>query len=172
MAYKSFQDLWKEMKEKNTNPFGMTLEADESEDDLSNGRGYRTQSAQPKSASQKAMLNGEDEYNPKIMVEKPGESIHSEKWDDCIRDVQSKGEKVNAFAVCTAQLGQESFKSQYQHLAYTKSLVKKARTETQKMGIGFAGPVPTSLLADQDLEPIADDSEEYLANGEGCEYVL
>ena len=152
---------------------------------------------------EKAMTNGEDEPTFDTTVEKPGASIHSAKWDDCIRDVQSKGNAGNAYAVCTAKLGEEAFKSEVKHLAYVKSEIKKAQREVEetakaskeeinrklteinrqilaegkkgdtatlralqakeeelenelddisKMGTEAAGPVPESLLADQDLE--------------------
>ena len=95
------------------------------------------------------MLNGEEHDTIEMELHKPGPAIHSEKWDQCVKDVKSKNSGANAFAVCTAQLGEESFKSEYRHLSYTKSLINKAR---KGMGIGFAGPIPSSLLARQDLE--------------------
>lgn len=82
---------------------------------------------------------------------KPGESIHSAKWDSCVQQVADNNPKANAYAVCTAQLGEESFKSQFKDLAYTKSEINKAR-KIIKMDIDSAGPVPNSLLAEQDLE--------------------
>ena len=79
---------------------------------------------------------------------KPGTSIHTPEWDNCIQQVQNQG-GVNGYAVCTAQMGEESFKSEFRHLSYVKSQVSKAK---KAMGIGFAGPIPESLLARQDLE--------------------
>jgi hypothetical protein len=116
--------------------------------------------------TEKASTNGEVD-NPHAeeneMVEKPGESIHSAKFDDCVRDVQSKNPKANAYAVCVAQLGDEAFKSEHRHKAYIKSKIKEAKKE---MGIGFAGPTPESLLARQDMEAEADESEEAIREGE------
>jgi len=118
----------------------------------------------------KAMTNGEDEYVPNAEfgddVQKPGESIHSEEWDACVREVQSKvgNAKANAYAVCTAKLGDTAFKSQVRHLAYVKSEIKKARKEVEKMGIEAAGPIPNSELARQDLEGEADDEENRVQN--------
>lgn len=114
--------------------------------------------------AEKDMTNGEkdDPHETKEKkVEKHGESIHTKEWDDCIRDVQSKdgNHKANAYAVCTAKLGEQSFKSQYRHMAYIKSLVTKAVKEVHKMGIGAAGPVPSSLLARQDLQGEAYEEE-------------
>ncbi len=87
----------------------------------------------------------------KTRTEKPGESIHSAKWDDCVAEVKASGTGKNAYAVCTAQLGDEAFKSQY-HGLVSKHQVEKAQKELKKFGIEEAGPVPNSLLARQDLE--------------------
>jgi antitoxin component of MazEF toxin-antitoxin module len=88
---------------------------------------------------------------PPFQVSKPGPSIHTAKWDKCIEDVKRRG-GANAYAVCTAQLGEEAFKSEVRHMGYVKSLIAKARKEIKKMGIGDAGGIPHSLLARQDLE--------------------
>jgi hypothetical protein len=81
-------------------------------------------------------------------VEKPGTSIHSPKWDKCVEQVEGNAEGVNAYAVCTAMLGDESFKSMDD-----SSFAEKMQFYLEKLGIGSAGAVPNSLLADQDLEP-------------------
>lgn len=99
-------------------------------------------------------------------VEKPGTSIHTAKWDKCVADLKDKGNVDSPYAVCTAQLGEESFKSEFRGLAYTKSLINKAK---KAMGTGFAGPVPVSLLADQDLEGEAEETDEALRYGVGLE---
>lgn len=93
-----------------------------------------------------------DKETEKTQVEKPGPSIHSDKWDRCVKEVTENGNADNAFSVCTAQLGEESFKSQYRHFSYAKGELTKARREVEKLGIGYAGPIPNSLLAGQDLE--------------------
>jgi len=39
-------------------------------------------------------------------TEEPGKGKHTDKWDSCVKDVKAKsGDKVNAYAVCTANLG-------------------------------------------------------------------
>jgi HK97 family phage prohead protease len=43
-------------------------------------------------------------------VNKPGEGTHSAKWDRCVEDVKRNNPSANAYAVCTAQLGEESFR--------------------------------------------------------------
>ena len=80
-------------------------------------------------------------------ISKPGPSIHSAKWDRCVEEV-GKDPDVNAYAVCTAQLGEESFKSNM-----TKSELEMAKAELKKaIDITEAGKIPTSLLARQDLK--------------------
>ena len=82
-------------------------------------------------------------------ISKPGPSIHSEKWDRCVADLKGKP-GVNAYAVCTAQLGESSFKSIEE---MSKAELDMAKSELEKaIGIAAAGPVPNSLLAEQDLE--------------------
>lgn len=43
-------------------------------------------------------------------IYKPGEGTHSAKWDSCVEDVKRNNPSANAYAVCTAQLGEESFR--------------------------------------------------------------
>jgi DNA-directed RNA polymerase subunit RPC12/RpoP len=43
-------------------------------------------------------------------IYKPGEGTHSDKWDRCVEDVKRDNPSANAYAVCTAQLGEESFR--------------------------------------------------------------
>lgn len=81
-------------------------------------------------------------------IEKPGASTHSQKWDRCIEEVKAKGNGANAYAVCTSMLGQESFKSSQSPEEFQASMDEYMR----KLGISGAGPVPNSLLAEQDLE--------------------
>ena len=98
------------------------------------------------------------------MMEKPGTAIHSPKWDSCVEHVkQSKGGK-NAYAICTEMLGDESMKAigdedflakvdEYIETLGISSGVKNASRQTKKdVSAGYAGDVPNSLLADQDLE--------------------
>lgn len=85
----------------------------------------------------------------KALVEKPGASTHTSKWDRCVEEVKAKGSGANAYAVCTAMLGDESFKSmEADDPRFGKELDEFIRT----LGIAGAGPVPGSLLARQDLE--------------------
>ncbi len=81
----------------------------------------------------------------KGIIQKPGPSVHSEKWDRCVADVKAKNPNANAYAVCTAQLGEESFKSQ---------------EEIDKMGLEGAGSIPKSLLARQDLKGSTEKAED------------
>jgi len=39
-----------------------------------------------------------------------GKDIHSDKWKRCVEHVKKKGETDNPYAVCTAAIGDESFK--------------------------------------------------------------
>lgn len=98
----------------------------------------------------------------KTNILKPGQSIHTDKWDKCVAEVKASSPDADSFAVCTSQLGEESFKSQFRHMSYTKGLVKKAKQKVSKdFGVGNAGPVPNSLLSGQDLEgEISEDQEE------------
>ena len=54
-----------------------------------------------------------DDLNKSIQdLEKTAtEEIHSEKWKRCVEHVKAKGDVDNAYAVCTASLGDDSFKS-------------------------------------------------------------
>lgn len=114
---------------------------------------------------EKGMTNGEEDNPRSEQVEKPGDSPHTTDWDKCVLDVQSKNPKSNAYAICTAKLGEQAFKSQYRHMAYVKTQIKKARQEVEKMGVGTAGAIPNSLLARQDLEPVADLEEAIVQEG-------
>jgi hypothetical protein len=46
---------------------------------------------------------------PSEVVNKPGEGTHSEKFDRCVEHVKESNPTANAFAVCTAQLGEDAF---------------------------------------------------------------
>lgn len=82
-------------------------------------------------------------------VEKPGNAIHSAKFDRCIAEVKSKGGADNAYAVCTAAMGNDAFKSMEHD---DPNFGKEVETFMRTLGIGEAGPVPSSLMARQDLE--------------------
>lgn len=45
------------------------------------------------------------------LLKTAGKDIHSDKWKRCVEHVKEQGSAENAYAVCTEQLGQESFKS-------------------------------------------------------------
>lgn len=85
----------------------------------------------------------------KSLVEKPGNAEHSAKWDRCVEEVKRKGGSDNAYAVCTAMLGSGAFKSME---ADDPNFGKEVETFMRTLGIAGAGPVPSSLLARQDLE--------------------
>lgn len=84
----------------------------------------------------------------KTLVEKSGESTHTSKWDRCVEHVGQQG-GANAYAVCTAALGEAAFKSME---AGDPNFLKEVDIFLGKLGISGAGPVPSSLLAGQDLE--------------------
>lgn len=75
------------------------------------------------------------------------QAIHSEKWDKCVMEVKESGTDADPYAVCTAMLGTEAYKSMDE-----KSFGEKIKLYMEKLGISAAGPVPNSLLAAQDLE--------------------
>lgn len=87
------------------------------------------------------------------LVEKPGASSHSAKWDRCIQHVKENGKGANAYAVCTDMLGEESFK----FVKSEKDFTEKMDEYMRKLGISGAGPVPNSLLARQNLEGRVED---------------
>jgi hypothetical protein len=84
----------------------------------------------------------------KDIVQKPGASRHSAKWDRCVEEVKSKG-GTNAYAVCTAQLGEESFKAGQFDVAEVDRYLD---IFGKQVNVEYAGPVPESLLSRQDLE--------------------
>lgn len=43
-------------------------------------------------------------------ISKPGAGTHSDKWDRCVADVRARGGVDSPEAVCTASLGEESFR--------------------------------------------------------------
>lgn len=88
---------------------------------------------------------------------KPGDAAHTAKWDRCVEHVKASGSGADPFAVCTAMLGDESFKSMDEEKF--NSVIDKALEQVGKdmfgvggFGIAGAGPIPESLLARQDLE--------------------
>ena len=102
--------------------------------------------------SRKAAIEDTDEYEStdpmhKDRVEKPGASTHTAKWDRCVEHVKASGSGADPYAVCTAMLGDESFKSMDE--GKFNEVLDKA---LGSFGIAAAGPIPESLLARQDLE--------------------
>lgn len=82
-------------------------------------------------------------------VEKPGAGQNSEKFDRCVLEVQGKGGVEDAYAVCTAAMKSETIKSmEHTDPRFSKEVEQFMRT----LGISGAGPVPSSLMARQDLE--------------------
>lgn len=47
----------------------------------------------------------------KARVEKPGSASHSAKWDRCVAHVKENNSSADPYAVCTAMLGDETFKA-------------------------------------------------------------
>jgi len=61
-------------------------------------------------------------------AEKVGDKdIHSDKWKRCVKQVQTNNPEVDAYAICTAQLGAESFKSN----TYIKMVEEKKKEEVK-----------------------------------------
>lgn len=83
------------------------------------------------------------------LVEKPGNSTHTAAWDRCVEHVKNEKGSKNAYAICTAAMGNESFKS---ISADDPDFIKEVDLFMEKLGIAGAGPVPNSLLSRQDLE--------------------
>lgn len=93
----------------------------------------------------------------KQRITKPGESTHTAKWDSCVKHVRDTNPGADPYAVCTAMLGDESFKAMDE--SKFNALIDKALEGMEKdnfgvggFGIAGAGPIPESLLARQDLE--------------------
>src|SRR5579872_701926 len=93
----------------------------------------------------------------KGLFEKPGASTHTAKWDRCVEHVKANGKGVNAYAVCTAMLGDESFKSIESDADFMQKMDEYMTTlgiklKQKSVDTSFAGATPKSLLARQDLE--------------------
>lgn len=88
--------------------------------------------------------------NQGTLLQKPGESTHTPKWDRCVAHVKSSSPGADPYAVCTAMLGDESFKSMEDSTLF--KTIDKALEKLGSFGIAGAGPIPHSLLAGQDLE--------------------
>ncbi len=89
-------------------------------------------------------------------VTKPAGATHTPKWDRCVSHVKSTNPGADAYAVCTAMLGDESFKSMDE--GKFNAVLDKA---LEKIGIVAAGPIPESKLARQDLEGSSDLSKAF-----------
>lgn len=116
-----------------------------------------------------------DFWKKENVVEKPGDSSHTAKWDRCVEHVKANGSNANAFAVCTAMMGDESSKSsetEEEMKSRVDSYIKRLNIsagipsevvdasyaqktpDSSVVGESFAGPIPISLLARQDLETV------------------
>lgn len=91
------------------------------------------------------------------LLQKPGGASHTAKWDRCVSHVKSSNPSADPYAVCTAMLGDESFKAMDE--AKFNGIIDKALEGMEKDGFGVggfgiagAGPIPESKLARQDLE--------------------
>lgn len=91
------------------------------------------------------------------LLQKPGGSTHTARWDRCVSHVKENSPGADPYAVCTAMLGDESFKAMDE--AKFDAIIDKALEEMEKdnfgvggFGIAGAGPIPESKLARQDLE--------------------
>jgi hypothetical protein len=83
-------------------------------------------------------------------VQKPGDAAHTAQWDRCVSHVKESSPGADPYAVCTAMLGDESFKAMDE--AKMNAVMDKALEKLGQFGIAAAGPIPESLLARQDLE--------------------
>jgi len=152
-----FEDPDKTIRRIRNNPYDSRYDDDKEDDEKDTKKAVDNTTARNQHYD-------ESEKSQEETVEKPGDATHSTKWDDCVKEAQAKNPKSNVYAICTAQLGEESFKSQYRHLASMRKEIREARKDVGTSG--FAGGIPNSLLADQDLEGVADDSEEAIRDGE------
>lgn len=145
-----------------------TFDADGKETDSYEGEDFDEKKSEKQITHER---QGQEEHVDKEGggFQKPGESVHTAKWDKCVSEVKASSPDADPFAVCTAQLGEESFKSEHRHKAYIKAEIVKAQKKIGKFGVVNAGPVPNTLLARQDLEDEACDSEEAIRDGEGFE---
>lgn len=82
---------------------------------------------------------------------------HTDRWDRCVEHVKGNSPGADPFAVCTAMLGDESFKAMEE--PKFNEMIDKALEQMGKdsfgiggIGISAAGPIPESKLARQDLE--------------------
>ena len=102
----------------------------------------------------------QDFYKSLTTVAKPGNTAHSAKWDRCVEHVRENGDGGNAYAICTAMIGNESFKSMSDDAFMEKveeyiarlGIYKSKKKLGKDVGTSFAGESPNSLLARQDLE--------------------
>ncbi len=97
----------------------------------------------------------------KQSIQKPGPSTHTVAWDRCVDHVRSKNPNADPYAVCTASLGESSFKSQDDFIKRADEILDamakgvdmfKSFWKKKAVNTSFAGGTPSSLLADQDLE--------------------
>ncbi len=90
----------------------------------------------------------------KESIQKPGASIHSAKWDRCVEHVKESSPGADPYAVCTAALGEGSFKSQFSDagLFQVADQLAKSGKFDKSVDTSFAGKVPNSKLSRQDLE--------------------
>lgn len=89
----------------------------------------------------------EDWVKKNSVLLKPEGATHTAQWDRCVAHVKQNNGDADPYAVCTAMLGDESFKAMDEK-AFNDVIDKALGT----IGISAAGPIPHSLLARQDLE--------------------
>lgn len=65
--------------------------------------------------------------------EKPEQKDHSAKWHRCVDKVKEQSSNVDPYAVCTAALGKESFKSYSNHNEPERSSESKLKNKEGKM---------------------------------------
>lgn len=103
------------------------------------------------------MSRFQEMWKSRARVEKPGAATHSAKWDSCVAHVKSNNPGADAYAVCTAMLGDDTFKAMDEtkfNAVLDKALegIEKDSFGVGSFGIAAAGPIPHSKLSRQDLE--------------------
>lgn len=99
------------------------------------------------------LLKSADELSD--LYKTAGKDIHSEKWKRCVEHVKEQGNTDNPYAVCTASLGDESFKD----LAKSDDLTPE---DIAKINCTILEKASEDLMALSASEPDEDEDEDLL----------
>jgi hypothetical protein len=121
------------------------------------------------------------QFYKKEFFAKPGDTAHTAKWDSCVEAVKRKGGGANAYAVCTAALGDDTLKSmvpgaefEAKMQEYISTLRISSGVKEKAVDTAYAGGTPKSDLARQDLEGSTEKSRvvraDSLKNGDTVVY--